>query len=244
MYSVFIALAVGAAAGTASRFLPWMSWWLAPIPGITAALATLILITRYFVKKLEGRLQQAQKLAEKRQFPFALKALEELLPMGRWQLMLEGQIHAQMGVIYFAMRDEEKAIRALSKANPRISDAMLMLASLYFKREDEKKLRATLDLALRLNKKQLIIHNAYAFMLEKLGKGPEAIAILQKALKQEPGNEATKDNLLRLQNGKKPNMKPFGLTWYSLQLEKPPISMLQEQMNGRPGFREKRKVQQ
>ena len=45
------------------------------------------------------------------------------------------------------------------------------------------------------------------------------------AQKIEPGNESTKENLGRLQNGKDLSMKRFGMIWYGLQLEKPPKSM-------------------
>ncbi len=58
----------------------------------------------------------------------------------------------------------------------------------------------------------------------------------------EKDNESTKDNLRRLQNGKKMNMKKFGFTWYSLQFEKLPASLRQGQgMAARKGFRQRPK---
>ena len=60
--------------------------------------------------------------------------------------------------------------------------------------------------------------------------------------KADKNSEATKDNLNRLQNGKKMNMKRFGMSWYALKLENPPASMRQQAPGApRRGFRQKRK---
>ncbi len=51
-----------------------------------------------------------------------------------------------------------------------------------------------------------------------------------------------KDNASRIQNGKKLNMKRFGMAWYALKLEVPPASMRQQAPGSpRRGFRQKRK---
>ena len=64
----------------------------------------------------------------------------------------------------------------------------------------------------------------------------------QMALKIEKNHEHTKDNLLRLKNGKKMNMKKFGMAWYGLQFEKLPASMRQQQApTARKGFRQRRR---
>ena len=63
---------------------------------------------------------------------------------------------------------------------------------------------------------------------------------IQKALKKEPSNEASKDNLLRLQNGRKLNMKQFGMSWYALKLEKPPSSMRQYAPGTHRGMRQRK----
>jgi hypothetical protein len=75
-------------------------------------------------------------------------------------------------------------------------------------------------------------------MLSKKGQNEAAIEKIQQALKIDDSNEVSKDNLQRLQNNKKMNMKPFGMNWYTLQLEKPPLSMMQDQFSGRAGFRQ------
>lgn len=237
MYTIAISVAIGVACGTAACFLPYVGWFAVPI-GMVFAVLAMILITRRVAKRLEERFLTAQKQVQAKQFKLAAATLEALLPMSRWQILLAGQIHAQLGVIHFAERDEDKALKNLAKASPRVPEAMLIRAVLHHRKKEPEKVRETMELAVRLSKKQVILWNAWAFMLEQSGAREEAIAVLQRGLKKNPGHEATTQNLLQLQNGKKLNMKPFGMNWYSLQLEKPPMSMMQEQFTGRPGFRQ------
>lgn len=241
MYAILTAVAVGALSAVGLSFAPWMSPIWAGLLGLVVAFTAMALITRRLMRRIEPIFVQAQKLAQIRQFPMALKELEKLEPLARWQILLGGQIEAQRGIIYYAQRDENKALEHLSKAGLRIPDAQLILAGIHFRRKEPQKAFEVLETALKVNRKQALMHNAYAFMLERDGQGDKAYEVLQKAIKTLKTNDATSDNMLRLQNGKKMNMKPFGMSWYSVQLEKPPMSMMQDQFSGRPGFRQKRK---
>ncbi len=147
-----------------------------------------------------------------------------------------------MGSLCFTMGDEGRALAYLENASARAPDGQLFLASLHYRRKDLAKAREVLDRALRYNKKQMMIYNVYAWMLAREGDREGALEQLLRALKVEKGNEVTKDNLHRLQTGKKMNMKRFGMAWFGLQFEKLPASMRQQQaMAGRKGFRQKRR---
>ena len=132
--------------------------------------------------------------------------------------------------------------RFLRGTSPRVADGQLFLASIHYRRKDVAKAREVLEHAVRYNKKQMMIYNVYAWMLAREGDRDGAIEQLLRALKVEKDNEATKDNLHRLQNGKKMNMKRFGMAWFALQFEKLPAAMRQQQAGvGRKGFRQKRR---
>jgi tetratricopeptide (TPR) repeat protein len=152
-------------------------------------------------------------------------------------------LHAQLGILRYSLGDEDQALDHLAKASARVAEAQLFRASLLFRQGNFDEAKKVLDLTSRFNKKHVLLHNVYAYMLEKKGQRTEAIAQLNRLLKQEQLNEATKDNLLRLQNDKKMNMKRFGMTWYALQLEKPPASMGQRRPP-RAGFRQKKRKKQ
>ena len=116
----------------------------------------------------------------------------------------------------------------------------MALAAILFRRKQFDKAFETMDSVLQANKKQMLPYSVYAWMLSKHGEQEKAIEKVQRALKKEPSNEANKDNLLRLQNGRKLNMKQFGMSWYALKLEKPPSSMRQYAPGTHKGMRQRK----
>ncbi len=238
MYNFLISLAIGLAVGFGWTFLGlWETWIMGTWLGVASFAISWFVIGRMIRKKIEPVFAQAQKQAEAGKPQLAVASLESLLPLCNWQPLLRGQVYAQMGVLCAGSGDEEKGLEYLNKASARVADAQLFLAVLHYKKGDFKKANDVLDTASRFNKKHVLLFNVWAYLLEKEGKRTEAIAKLNQLLKREKLNEATKDNLLRLQNDKKLNMKRFGMAWYALSLEKPPASMGQQRA-ARPGFRQ------
>ena len=165
---------------------------------------------------------------------------ESMLSLSRWQVLLKGQIHAQIGMLAYASGDEGRAASHLARSGIRAIEAQLTYAALEYRRGHKDEARKILDVAIRANKKQILPYHVYAWMLAKDGDREAAINQLLVCQKIEKINESTQDNLSRLQNGKKLNMKRFGIGWFGLQLEKPPAQMRAAQgMAGRKGFRQK-----
>ena len=243
MYTILVALGVGAVVGAIWTLLGlWKTWAFGIVLGLTVALVLFIVQSRRTARRVEPVFEQVQRQLQQGNTKLALASLEELLPLGKWQVLLTGQLHAQMGSLCFTMGDEKRALEYLEKASPRIADGQMFLASLLYRKKRVDDAKRVLDTAIKYNKKQLILYNVYAWLLNKEGDRSGAIEQLLRALKVEKDNESTKDNLQRLQNDKKMNMKRFGMTWYSLQLEKLPASMRQGHpaTAGRRGFRQKR----
>ena len=228
MYTVLLSILAGVVVGVAWTLLGlWKTWAMGIILGVLVALAAFVLISRVLAKRLEPRFLQAQKQLQSGSHALALATLESLLPFARWQILLEGQIYAQMGILAYAMEDETRALEWLEKSSLRVADARMALAAILYRRREFERAYEVMDTAIRANKKQILPYNAYAFMLEKQGERAKAIEQLQRCLAREPSNESTRDNLLRLQNDRKLNMKRFGMPWYALRLERPPASLRQ-----------------
>jgi tetratricopeptide (TPR) repeat protein len=220
MYTILIAVGVGIVSGVAWTLLGlWKTWAMGIVLAITVSLLTFVLVSRRIAKRIEPRFQHIHKQIQGGNAQLALKGLEEMLPMARWQVLLKGQLYAQLGSLCFTMGQDQKAFDYLCKASPRVADGQLFLASLYSRRKESEKARQVLETAIRYNKKQLILYNVYAWVLARDGERDAAIEQLLRALKIEKNHENTKDNLLRLQNGKKMNMKKFGVAWYGVQFE-------------------------
>jgi uncharacterized membrane protein YeaQ/YmgE (transglycosylase-associated protein family) len=243
MYTILISIIVGAAAGGAWTALElWKTWQMGIVLTILVGIVCFIVMSRILARRIEPRFQGIQKLVQGGSTQLAIGQLEEMMPLGRWQVMLKGQLHAQIGLLAYASGDEGRAEEHLGKSSIRVPDARLALAALEFRRGRSKQALDIMEMAIRANKKQIILYHVHAWMLAKDGDRDAAIQKLLDCLKVEKGNEATQDNLQRLQNGKKLNMKRFGMAWYGLNLEKPPAALRGAQgMAGRKGFRQRPK---
>jgi tetratricopeptide (TPR) repeat protein len=244
VYSILISIAVGTLVGVLYTLLGfWKTWAMGIILGVLIALTTFVLISRLLARRFEPRFLQAQKQLQSGATQLAMNTLEELLPLGRWQVMLKGQIYAQMGILAYAAEKEDDALEYLEKSALRAPDARMALAAIYFRRKNFSQAFDTMETAIRGNKKQILPYHAYAWMLNRHDETDKAIEQLRRALKVEKSNEASKENLLRLQNNRKLSMKRFGMQWYALKLEKPPASMRQYQPGTHRGMRNRQRKQ-
>lgn len=240
MYTILISILIGATSGGIWTALElWKTWQMGIVLTVVVALLSFVLISRAYAKRIEPRFLAIQKHVQAGQTPLAIRQLEELMPVSRWQILLKGQIHAQIGMLAFAAGDETRAYEHLSKSSLRASEARLTLAALEYRRGRKKEALEVLDVAIRASKKQIMAYHVYAWILAKEGDREGAINKLIACEKVEPSNESTQDNLDRLRNGKKLSMKRFGMAWFGLQLEKPPAQFRAAQgMAGRKGFRQ------
>jgi len=240
VYTVLIALLTGILVGVGYTLLDlWQGWAMGIILGVVVAITTFVVMSRILMKRFEPRFLQAQKQLQAGSHQLAIATLEGLLPLARWQVMLEGQIHAQLGILAYGMEDEKRAVEYLEKSSLRAPDARMALAAILFRRKEYDRAFEVMETLIKANKKQVLPYNAYAFMLNKQGAREKAIDQLQRGLKVEPSNESTKDNLLRLQNDRKLNMLRLGMQWYALRVEKPPGSLRQYAPGTHRGMRAK-----
>ncbi|MCP5039798.1 MAG: hypothetical protein GY944_02135 [bacterium] len=243
MYTALVSLAIGLVAGGIWTALDlWKGWAMGIVLCVLLFFLSFFIISRVLSKRLEPQFMAAQKQVQAGATRAAVQSLEALLPMARWQILLKGQIYAQMGCLQYALGEDKAAEDSLGKASRRSSEAQLFRAALQVRQKKTDAARKTLDDAISFNKKQVMLYNVLAWVLLKEGDRKEAIEVLLRGEKADKNSEATKDNVNRLQNGKKLNMKRFGMSWYALKLENPPASMRQ-QPPGMPrrGFRQKRK---
>ena len=241
MYTILVSTLIGAVAGGIWTALAlWKTWQMGIVLAILVGFLAFVLISRRMAKRVEPHFLSIQKQIQAGQTNLAITQLEEMMPLANWQVLLKGQIHAQIGLLAYAGGDEARAEEHLAKAGIRATEAKLAHAAMLYKKGQKDKAHEAIDIAIRANKKQIFSYHVDAWMLAKDGDREGAINKLIACQKIEPGNESTQDNLARLQNGKKLSMKRFGMQWFGLQLEKPPAQMRAAQgMAARKGFRQK-----
>ncbi len=243
MYTILIAILIGATTGGVWTALAlWKTWQMGIVLSILISLLAFVLISRFMARRVEPQFMAIQKQIQAGQTQLAIGQLESMLGLSKWQVLLKGQIHAQIGMLAYASGDEGRAATHLAKSGIRAIEAQLTYAALEYRRGRKDEARQILDVAIRANKKQILPYHVLAWMFLKDGDREAAINKLLECQKIEKSNESTTENLSRLQNGKKLAMKRFGIGWFGLQLEKPPAQMRAAQgMAGRKGFRQKPK---
>jgi tetratricopeptide (TPR) repeat protein len=243
VYSALVSILIGAIAGGVWTLLDlWKGWAMGIVLLVLVSFLAFFIISRMLAKRLEPLFLGAQKQIQAGATRSAVQTLEGLLPMARWQILLKGQIYAQIGCLQYTLGDEKDARVSLGKASRRSSEAQLFMAALQVRNKEADAAKKTLEEAIGFNKKQVILYNVLAWIQLQNNERQQAIESLLRCEKVDKNSEATTDNLNRLQNGKKMNMKRFGMSWYGLQFEKLPASMRQQQApTARKGFRQRRR---
>lgn len=236
MYSVLLSAAIGLAFGfglmaAGAYGLGWAIFF-----SLVATLVAWIVVVRAIGKRLNPALVRIQQQMEARMPDAAIQSLKDLLQHSKWMPLLAGQIHAQIGMVCYQMGKRDEAMTHLKQSSRRLPDGQIVLAVMQYREGDKATALQTLQVAGLVSKKHTLLHHVHAWLLEKEGRVDDAIKVLSAFTKKVLTDEAAKDNLLRLQNGKKMSMKSFGMVWYMLGFETPPPEMGQMQQV-RKGFR-------
>lgn len=238
MYNLLISIAVAVVlffGVIALGFNPWA----APIPAVLGLVAANFLLARRVGKKVQDLANRAQKeimaaqgtLDPKQQrsrFDKAIETLKEGFQYEKWQFLISGELHSNIGILEYVRKEFDAAKPHLEKAGPRGpagARAKAMLACLHFNAKDEKAMREAFEIAVKAGKKEPIVWATYAWCLDKLDKRDDALKVLARSVEANPSDEKLKASMVALQNEKKFKMKAFAPDWYQFHLEKPPMDM-------------------
>ncbi|MEO8082445.1 MAG: tetratricopeptide repeat protein [Ardenticatenales bacterium] len=226
MYSVYASLGAAAAASLAAWQLSHR-WWVALIAGLVATVAVFGGISYWVRQQLNQRMPPIEQAVQGQRVEQALKLLEGLRVLGRWQLGLNAVVDGQIGVITYATKmDFDHAQPYLERAVVKNWHAKAMLAALHYKARRFDDANRVFEEAVRFNKKEAMLWAAYAWCESRRQNRAKAIEILQRALKALPNNADLKDNLSSLQQDKKLKMNAYTPEWWALHLERPPAKVL------------------
>lgn len=215
------------------------SIWACLLPALIAFLVANILLARRVGKKIQAIAAEAQKEIMAQRFDKGIKLLESAFAYTRWQFFIASELNANVGVLQFMTKNFTAARPHLEKSGLRgasAARARTMLAALDYQAKAEPAMRTAFEQAVAANKKDVIAWAAYGWCLEKLGRRDDAIKVFARAVEANPTEERLKNSLTALRNGKKLKMKGYGLEWYQLFLERPPMDL------GGPGAGGGRKV--
>jgi tetratricopeptide (TPR) repeat protein len=238
VYSLLISAALALSVFVSLLVFPEKpAWFFAFFFAIIAFIPTLMLLSRKIGEKVRPFFETAQQQTKSGNIPLAIETLEKAKAWSRWQLFLGQQVDTEIGLLHYATGNEKQAIEHLRKGYARMSHGHLILAAALYRDGKYEEAIAALEYGIKFNKKSPILYNVAAWMHEEKNKRDVAIEMLARGLKADPGDETTADNLQRLQNDKKLNMRPFADLWFMLKFETPK-GMQAAQPAFRKGFRQ------
>ena len=144
------------------------------IPGTIVFLATLVVLGRRSFTQLQAVVASVQaelssmtpnKKEQLAKADKAVKMLEAALPLGKWQFLVEGEIHGQIGMIKHLFKDYDGALASFQKASGRNYFAKAMQAAIYFQKKDFSSMQESFEAAVKHGNKESLMWAAYAWCL-------------------------------------------------------------------------------
>jgi len=221
MYNILISAAASIAVLLIAAFVLKLAWWGSLTIALIVFALIFVLFSRITMKKVMASIESAGKdlQAQPPRFEKAIRELKDALQYSNWQLYVGGQLHSQIGMIYYMKRDFSNAFPHLEKSFFKNWAATAMLAISYMKRQKKDKMISTFERAVQWNSKESLLWSIYAYCMNENGEPGKAKEILAKGLKKLPGDEKLKENLECLEKGKKMNMRAYGDLWFQFHLE-------------------------
>lgn len=205
-----------------------LSWWWGVLIGLLLFMGAFLLISRLVMKKVMDIMETANRDLQAQRVDKAIRELKEAFKYGKWQMYVDGQVNAQIGMIYYLKRDFSNAFPYLEKSFFKNWVAMGMLAITYMKRNKQDKMKETFEKAVQWSAKESLLWSVYAYCWTECGDNGRAREVLERGLKKIPGDDKLKANLDALQEGKKMKMKNYGEMWLQFHLERQGVVMKQQ----------------
>lgn len=228
MYNLLISIGVFALIMIALLLTTDLPVWGVILIALPFMAASFLLIARMVLKKINAIMEAAGRDIQGQRIEKAVRTLQEALRFGKWQFSVTGQVHSQIGMIYYMKRDFSNAFPHLQKSFAKNWIAMGMLAVSYMKRNRKDMMIRTFEKAVQWSPKETLLWNLYAYCLNECGDTEKAVKVLERGLKKIPGEERIRSNLESLREGKKMKMKSFGDMWLQFHLERQSVVMKQQ----------------
>jgi tetratricopeptide (TPR) repeat protein len=211
------------------------------LPGALVFVGVVLLLLRRTSQRIEPLVKEAEKHIAGGRAELALQTLDRGLHWGRWHPLIPAQLRSMIGTLQFDLGRLEEAEENLARAIrwPWITKALLGVV--YFKRREEPKMIKAFETAVKVGKKEPLAWTLYAYCMLARGKKDETVKILERALKENPGDGRLEANLELAKTGKKLKTAPYGDKWTRFRLdgEGPPLPKAARGFAVRPGFRQR-----
>lgn len=223
MYTILISTAIGLVVA----FIISMATATIPFSGSFAFAGFLVVFVGfnfYMGRKVSRQVNDifgaSEQYIKSGKYDEAIELLKGALPFSNWQLLLKGQINANIGILLYTIQKFDEALPYLTQGFKSQSMAAAMLGSYYFKQKDLENLDLYMKKSVKKHKKVGFIHALYGYFLIENGKMDEAISVLSNGVSVCPSDEKLEALTLAVKNGKKMKMQTYGHQWLNLHIAK------------------------
>lgn len=230
MYNLLLSLLAGLVVSVALFFAKF-SWLAAVVPGVLVAVGLYLVLARRVGVRFQAIVGQAQKelsvapannKERLQRIERAIRILEGGLAYDKWQFLIGPQVHAQIGMLRYTLRDFDNASRHFAKASARDYLANAFQGAMHFQKKNFAAMEQSFEVAVKGGKKEGLVWAAYAWCLAQAKEKDKALSVLARAVEQNPNDERLKSQLTALRNDKRLKMKAFEPNWWQFGLEQPP----------------------
>jgi tetratricopeptide (TPR) repeat protein len=234
MYNIAISVGLGCVMFGA------VSLWLGPVAAVLPALL-IFGLTLFFASRRVGRAVEAEMAAlvpllQQRKTNEAKALITSIQERyGKWQILLDKQLDAQVGMIDYLQLKFSDALPRLERGKFRNWSALVCIGAIHYRQDRRDAAWDALDRAANAASKEAIIYLVWATLKVRSGDRAEALAVLDRGLKANPNSEQLKNLRKRVANKRKIDTKQFPQTWYQFFPEELATQMLMRGRRTGPG---------
>ena len=215
------------------------------LPGVVAMLGSSFFLFRRVGKLVTPLVEEAQRHVQGGRRELALQKLREGLRFARWQPLLGGQLHMQLGVLQYVSGDLDAALAELQQTGNRPWEGPAFLACVHYKKRNDEAMQKAFERAVKTGKKESLSWTAYAWCLQARNRRDEAVAVLKRAVEKIPADARLQANLELATENKKIKVAAYGDKWSAFMLDgslpgvPDHVPKFARGFAQRPGFRQK-----
>ena len=165
MYNILIAVGVSATVFLVVSLL--MSPYAAVIPAVLVFGILLFVLTRRVGQLVQADMAKLVPLLQQRKVAQAEKLIRDVQSRyGKWQVMLTGQLDAQLGMIHYLQMKWDKAMPLLEKGKWRNWAAMVCMACVHYRQKRQDEAWKGFEAAAAVGKKEAMVYTVWALLPE------------------------------------------------------------------------------
>lgn len=205
----------------------------AVIPGLLITGITMFLLSRRIGALVEAEMAELVPMMQERRIDEAVAKLASIKSKyGRWQMLLEGQMDAQIGMIDYLQMKFDEALPRLEAGKFRNWTALVCIGCIHWRKGRKDQAYEAFSSAASAASTEPLVYMVWTTLLVRDGKREEALVAIDQGVKALPDNQTLKNLRKTVANKKKISTKHFPQTWYQFFPEEMAQQMM---MRGRKG---------